>query len=147
VTENKTFKRGQTGFPVGNFLGSDGTEFRVESGFIGIIPYEKLSVDESDARYFGFVRHFKQPVQFISRNGFFTILSGKYILDIDTYQINSDDEFTFQDYNATCEEEEEDEEDEEEDEEEEEEEEEEEDEEDDEEEDEEEEDEEEEKKE
>ena len=115
VTENKTFKRGQTGISVGNFLGSDSTEFHVESGFIAIIPYEKLSVYEEEASDFGIVRHFKHPVQFICRNGLFTILSGKYILDIDTYQINEDDEFTFEDYDADCDDEDEDDEDDEED--------------------------------
>lgn len=113
VTENKTFKRGQTGISIGNFLGSDGTgsdsvKFHVESGFIAIIPYEKLSVYEDEANNFGIVRHFKQPVQFICRNGLFTILSGKYILDINTYQINEDDEFTFEEYDAACEDEEDD---------------------------------------
>jgi hypothetical protein len=115
VTENKTFKRGQTGISVGNFLGSDSTEFHVESGFIAIIPYEKLSVYKEEASDFGIVRHFKHPVQFICRNGLFTILSGKYILDIDTYQINEDDEFTFEDYDADCDDEDEDDEDDEED--------------------------------
>jgi hypothetical protein len=111
VTENKTFKRGQTGISVGNFLGSDSTEFHVESGFIAIIPYEKLSVYKEEASDFGVVRHFKHPVQFICRNGLFTILSGKYILDIDTYQINEDDEFTFEDYDADCDDEDDDDED------------------------------------
>jgi hypothetical protein len=111
VTENKTFKRGQTGISVGNFLGSDSTEFHVESGFIAIIPYEKLSVYKEEASDFGVVRHFKHPVQFICRNGLFTILSGKYILDIDTYQINEDDEFTFEDYDADCDDDEDDDED------------------------------------
>ena len=116
VTDNKVFKRGQTAIPVGNFLGSDGTQFRVESGSIGIIPYENLSVYKEDASEIGMVRHFKSPVQFIYRDGQFTILSGKYYLDINTHKVNHDDTFTFEEYYENYEDEdEEDEEDEDED--------------------------------
>ena len=98
VTESKSFKSGQTIIPVGNFIGSEGTWFRVESGVIAIIPYEKLSVYKEDASDFGLVRCFKKPVQFIYHDGIFTVLSGKFILGINTHQINHEDDFTFEDY-------------------------------------------------
>ena len=118
VTESKSFKSGQTIIPVGNFLGSEGTWFRVESGVIAIIPYEKLSVYKEDASYFGLVRCFKNPVQFVYHEGIFTVLSGKFILGINTHLINHEDDFTFKDYDDNYVLEEEDEEEEEEDEEE-----------------------------
>ena len=101
VTEYNTLKggkKGKTATPIGNFLGSDGTKFHVESGCIVMIPYENLSVYEKDASDFGMVLQFDEPIKFISRRGKFSIVSGEYALDIDTTIENEDDDFTFESY-------------------------------------------------
>ena len=111
VTDLKRCKNVKTSIKRGNFLGSDGTKFRVESGKIVFIPYEKLYVYKEDATDFGLVHKFNKKVDVNFSDGKISIVSGKYTLDIDTTSENKDDKFTFEEYDDEYEYEEEDEED------------------------------------
>ena len=96
VTNLKRFKNLKTSIRRGNFLGSDGTKFRVESGKIVVIPYDKLYLYKEDASYFGLIHQFDKDVEVSSDDGKISIVSGKYTLEIDTNTENKDDKFTFE---------------------------------------------------
>jgi hypothetical protein len=96
VTNFKRCKNVKTSIRRGNFLGSDGTKFRVESGKIVVIPCDKLYLYKEDASYFGLIRKFNKDVEVSSDDGKISIVSGKYTLEIDTNTENKDDKFTFE---------------------------------------------------
>jgi hypothetical protein len=96
VTNLKRYKTVKTSIQCGNFLGSDGTKFRVESGKIVVIPCDKLYLYKEDASYFGLIRQFNKDVEVSSDEGKISIVSGKYTLEIDTNTENKDDKFTFE---------------------------------------------------
>ena len=96
VTNLKRYKTVKTSIRRGNFLGSDGTKFRVESGKIVVIPCDKLYLYKEDASYFGLIRKFNKDVEVSSDDGKISIVSGKYTLEIDTNTENKDDKFTFE---------------------------------------------------
>lgn len=96
VTNFKRCKNVKTSIRRGNFLGSDDTKFRVESGKIVVIPCDKLYLYKEDASYFGLIRKFNKDVEVSSDDGKISIVSGKYTLEIDTNTENKDDKFTFE---------------------------------------------------
>ena len=114
VSEYAPKKQFKTGIPCANFLASDmivpkkikhSGQFRVKSGNIGIILYDKLCVWENENDYdqycandIGCVVTFKKPFSFMCTKGIFIIQSEEILIRIDTNTANVEDTYVIPDW-------------------------------------------------
>lgn len=80
TSTNRSFFVDNTAYGDGAFEGSDGKEYCVDAGIIGICNKSLMSQDGEG----GHIHDFKDPVKCVFRGGIFTFKSGKTFLRIDT---------------------------------------------------------------
>lgn len=83
---NEFFFVGATAYGDGCYIGSDGKEFGVDAGIIGICPASCMRKDDGG----GHMYTFTEPVECKFKGGFFDFISGYNSLTIDTSGIDED---------------------------------------------------------
>ena len=82
----------------GIYYDTKNRRYSVESGLIALVPVTLIDNENiSNAKKFGSIFNFEKIIEFTYHKGFFTIKSGKYIIEINTinkdeYDSDSDDD-------------------------------------------------------
>lgn len=85
--DNQFFLVDGTAYGDGAYRSSDGKEFGVDAGIIGICPVSLMAKDDGG----GHIYEFEEPVKCVFKNGIFTFTSGYTSITINTVGTDDDD--------------------------------------------------------